>query len=231
MATNPVVLLVEDDPVFQTVIQQALSRSGYTIYLTTTGQEMIERLTTARTLPALIVLDWYLPRNEIGAAPLTWLRSNSNPRLQTLPVLVLTAGRNPERIRQQALDAGASECLPKTSPVSLMVECIHRLIASNGPVTSQLQLFGRRVLRPDQGRQIFLPPKQAELLRVLLENHDQQATYAVLESRLFPLGSNRRQLLRRRVHSLNGRLAILGVQVRASRQYGMYYLHYSQPDD
>ncbi|MBU1878312.1 MAG: response regulator, partial [Chloroflexi bacterium] len=56
------VLLVEDDPTYQVVVQAALSQAGYTVQVAVDGPEMMARLATlAARPPQLVILDWLLP--------------------------------------------------------------------------------------------------------------------------------------------------------------------------
>lgn len=233
-ATPRTVLLVEDDPTYQVVLQTALRRAGYTVQLAATVPEMRAHLSAAaasHALPHLVILDWLLPGGETGPEALRWLRSQRHPRIQTLPVLVLTAARRPARIRRQALDAGATECLPKVTALHRIAHTVATLIQAadasimRPPAPDRgcpLVLAGHQAIRADRGTRIALTPNQAALLSILLEEPGEIVPYSTIESRLLPLHTARRALLRRRVYRLNQRLKRLGVRVRSSRRDAGY---------
>ncbi|MBU0490445.1 MAG: response regulator [Chloroflexi bacterium] len=224
------VLLVEGDPAYQVVIQMALFQAGHTVQLAVTLEEMVIRLSAPR-LPHLVILDWSLPGGETAREALRWIRSHRDPRIQSLPVLVLTAVRRAVSVHHQALDAGATECLTKVTPLGRVVDHVTDLIrarrASPSPLTigsggCPLQLAGHHVIRVDRGTQAMLTPNQADLLRLLLERPGEVVPRGELESRLLPVSTARHTLLRRRVHDLNQRLKHVGAVARARRGVGYY---------
>ena len=231
-AVTGTVLLVEDDPAYQVVIQMALFQAGHTVQLAVTLEELVVRLSAPR-LPHLVILDWSLPGSGASQEALRWIRSHRDPRVQALPVLVLTAARRAAPVHRQALDAGATECLTKVTPLDRVVDHVADLIrarrASLSPADIDgrrdgcpLQLAGHHVIRVDRGAQAMLTPNQADLLRLLLERPGEVVPRGELESRLLPPGTARRVLLRRRVHDLNRRLKHVGAVARARRGMGYY---------
>jgi len=105
------ILIVDDDRLTVTLLEQLLIRHGYTRVLgITNSRSAIE--TCASFDPDLILLDLVMPEMD-GFAVLEALRAEVSERF--LPVVVLTADIT-EEARARALEAGATDFLVK--PVS-----------------------------------------------------------------------------------------------------------------
>jgi len=117
------VLVVEDEPDIAALLAYHLTREGYRVETATTGQEGIAAV--HRETPDLMVLDVMLP----GVSGLDVLRTvRSESATQDMPVLVLTARREPED-RILGFELGADDYLTKPfSPKELVlrVEAILR---------------------------------------------------------------------------------------------------------
>jgi DNA-binding response OmpR family regulator len=90
---SPFILVVDDDDLIAELVLQILKRAGYDAAAVADGQRMFEFLRTRR--PDLIMLDAQMPVMD-GFAALTALRSD--PLLAYLPVLMMTALRNPDHV-------------------------------------------------------------------------------------------------------------------------------------
>lgn len=105
------VLIVDDDPDVTGALRDALGDEGYRVAVTSDGDEALAWLRAAPALPAVIVLDWMMPRCD-GA---TFLREQrGDARLAAVPVIVLTADM---RLRSSTAEVHAAVFLKK--PVSL----------------------------------------------------------------------------------------------------------------
>jgi PleD family two-component response regulator len=105
------ILVVDDDRMTVTLLQQLLQRHGYSRVVGITDSR--EALQICESLePDLILLDLIMP-NLDGFAVLEALRSDASERF--LPIVVLTADIT-EEAKARALDAGATDFLVK--PVS-----------------------------------------------------------------------------------------------------------------
>jgi two-component system, sensor histidine kinase len=80
------VLLVEDEPSHQELIQTALELVGYTVTLAHNGLEAFEKLATET--PCAIVLDLWMPEMSGYTFLETWRERNTNA---AIPIVVLTA--------------------------------------------------------------------------------------------------------------------------------------------
>ncbi len=80
------ILVVEDSPVIQRLIELTLKPLGYTVEFRSSGPEGLERAQSSG--PDLVILDIGLPGMD-GWEVLEALRADENTR--TMPVMVLTA--------------------------------------------------------------------------------------------------------------------------------------------
>lgn len=104
---NPTILIVEDDPAGQQVIDAILENQGYEIEFAATGKEALKK--AAQLKPDLILLDIMLPEMD-GLQVLQQLRSRAE--IAKIPVVMLTA-LNDRDIRIACLDAGADDFFNK----------------------------------------------------------------------------------------------------------------------
>ena len=86
-------LIVEDDPDIRVLFSTALSARGYGIDTASNGHEALAAL-ASDPLPTAIVADLHMPVMD-GWKFLSALQAN--PRLSTIPVVVLTAADEPDR--------------------------------------------------------------------------------------------------------------------------------------
>ena len=124
------ILLVEDDPMIGSVIEQELRDASYAVDWVRDGQAA---LTTLATLSySLVLLDLGLPRTD-GMAVLRSLRAGKN----NVPVLVLTARDGTEDL-VAGLDGGADDYLVKPFQISVLLARMRALTRRNegslGPV-------------------------------------------------------------------------------------------------
>jgi len=105
------ILVVDDDRITVTLLEQLLQRHGYSRVMgVTDSREVLE--TCAAFDPDLILLDLIMPEMD-GFALLEALRSDASESF--LPIVVLTADVS-EEAKSRALEAGATDFLVK--PVS-----------------------------------------------------------------------------------------------------------------
>ena len=112
MATSePVVLIVEDDPDALLLLQRALSKARLSlpVRIAVDGDQAVKVLSgqdpVPTPLPCLVLLDLKLPKRS-GLEVLEWMRNR--PGLRRIPVIVVsTSGEEQDRAR--ALHLGARE--------------------------------------------------------------------------------------------------------------------------
>ena len=120
------ILVVDDDPITQRVLQHYLTRTGHQILSAANGREAIEL--AERELPDLIILDVMMP--EMGG--LTALRRlKENQATKSIPVIIVTV--QAAALTQLEADAsGAALFITKPfSPTQLLV-AVKRLLPQNG---------------------------------------------------------------------------------------------------
>lgn len=177
------VLLVEDDPMIGSVVQQELRDSSYAVDWVTDGAAALTALGTLSY--SLVLLDLGLPRTD-GMAVLRTLRAARNG----VPVLVLTA-RDSTDDRVAGLDEGADDYLVKPFQMRELLARMRALTrrkeASAGPTLSN----GAVTLDPAtheacvNGAAIRLTGREFSLLESLLARPGAILSRSELEHRIY----------------------------------------------
>jgi DNA-binding response OmpR family regulator len=116
------ILVAEDEPNTVHLIARILERDGHEVIEVGTGAEALDAL--ERTAPDLVILDVMMPELD-GFQALARIRGD--PRHQKLPVIMLTAKRQPEDVAR-GWATGADTYLTKPfSPLEL-TELVKRLL-------------------------------------------------------------------------------------------------------
>jgi sigma-B regulation protein RsbU (phosphoserine phosphatase) len=103
----PTVLIIDDEPSTQLILQRALQSQGYDVVIAGDGLEGLEM--AAAVHPALIICDWIMPRMD-GLN--VCRRIKADPDLSAAFFILLTA-RNAVEDRVRGLDNGADDFLSK----------------------------------------------------------------------------------------------------------------------
>ena len=120
------ILVIDDEPSIRDLLDTLLSRKGYDVILTDSGQKGLEVFRRAR--PDVVVLDLKMPGMD-GLTVLQQVRS-LNPKQ---PVIVLTGAGTPET-EQQVRALGVTEFVEKAFSLHLLGDSLKRLL--NTPVTA-----------------------------------------------------------------------------------------------
>ena len=163
------ILVVEDDPAIQSLIEVNLRRAGHAVQLA--GDVQTARRLVQEALPDLVLLDWMLPGMS-GVDFARLLRSEARTRL--LPIIMLTA-RAEERDKIEGLELGADDYVTKPfSPRELMAR-IKAVLRRHAPqVTDDLVELGGLRLDPATHRimagsaEVNLGPTEFRLLHFLM---------------------------------------------------------------
>jgi two-component system KDP operon response regulator KdpE len=168
--SNPLLLLIEDDPQFQMLLSTTLESQDYQVLAAETGQE---GLIAARSQqPSLLILDLGLPDID-GQEVICRLRKWSE-----VPIIVLSA-RNQENEITQALDNGADDYLTKPFSTAVLISRIKALLRRVAKVPGgaqevfqvgelKIELTKRRVFLGEQ--EVSLTPIEFNLLGVLVRH-------------------------------------------------------------
>ncbi len=119
---NPVVLIVEDDAMMQTMALKILRSRGYHCELAPNGRAAVEM--AARLRPALILMDLSLPGMN-GWEATRALKADR--QLSGIPVVAITAHAMVGD-RETALAAGCSECLTKPYELADLLALTERYV-------------------------------------------------------------------------------------------------------
>ena len=124
------ILVVEDEPAIQSLIEVNLRRAGHTVQIAADAETARQRVNEA--LPDLVLLDWMLPGMS-GVDFARLLRSEKRTRL--LPIIMLTA-RAEERDKIEGLDLGADDFVTKPFSPRELVARIRAVLRRHAPQTT-----------------------------------------------------------------------------------------------
>lgn len=108
MLTQPLVLIVEDDPTISSLIEFRLKREGYAIAKVVDGHEAMA-VFASKVIPSLVIMDVMMPFHD-GYELLTNLRSRA--AWKHVPVIMLTSMSREEDILK-GLEMGATDYVIK----------------------------------------------------------------------------------------------------------------------
>lgn len=103
------ICVVEDDETIRTLLRMALTSFTYEVEDFSAAEPALQAI--AKRMPDLLILDVMLPGMS-GLDALAALRKSEDARLNTLPIMLLTA-KNTELDKVAGLDAGADDYLEK----------------------------------------------------------------------------------------------------------------------
>lgn len=133
------ILLVDDDAGFRDAVTRLLEANGYTTVAAGDGQQAL-RLLRAGTAPALILLDLRMPVMDGPAFRTEQLR---DPRLRSIPVLVVSADRAPAGdLRFRGVVS-----FPKPADPDDLLRAVRRLTPTRISIAVEPGSIGRREVR------------------------------------------------------------------------------------
>ena len=153
--------MVEDDPDVREALVGTLGGCGYAVTSACNGRDAIDYLARADEQPLLIVLDWMMPVMN-GLDFLT--HQAANPRLRTIPVLILSAV---DRVHSFA---GAAVAAVMTKPVRMrtLIDVIDRLCGMPRRPQGFLEkrATGRIAVRPVDSAPVRRPRPDAHTVAI-----------------------------------------------------------------
>lgn len=163
MESEPLILVVEDEPKLSALLQDYLQASGYSVAILDNGNLVADYVQRHR--PALVLLDLMLPGKD-GLSVCRELRASSQ-----IPVVMLTA-RVDEIDRLLGLELGADDYICKPFSPREVVARIKAVLrrtqrAGENSKPSALQLDEEKMQARIHGKRIELTPVEFRLLRAL----------------------------------------------------------------
>jgi len=125
---RPTVLVIDDEPLIQWSLGEAMRDAGYRVQVAATGADAHTALATLEGQPLVIVLDLRLP----DVVDLSLLRALRSERPDA-PVLVLSAWASSEATATAAIQAGAARVLRKPFDVASVVAAVRVASGLPGP--------------------------------------------------------------------------------------------------
>ena len=163
------ILVVEDEPTIQSLIEVNLRRAGHVVQLASDAESARRMVQDA--LPDLVLLDWMLP----GMSGVDFARQlRGDARTRNLPIIMLTA-RAEGRDKVDGLEVGADDYVTKPfSPRELMAR-IKAVLRRHAPQATDdaVELGGLRLDPATHrvtagGMEIGLGPTEFRLLHYLM---------------------------------------------------------------
>ncbi|WP_298291265.1 phosphate regulon transcriptional regulator PhoB [uncultured Litoreibacter sp.] len=170
MATEPVVLVVEDDPSQREVLAYNIRAEGYVVLTAENGDEAL--ISIKDDQPDLIVLDWMLP-NVSGIEVCRQIKKDAG--LAKTPVIMLSA-RSEEDDRVRGLETGADDYIVKPYSVAELLARIRTQLRRTRPAAMGekleyqdivMDIEEHRVTRAEQP--LKLGPTEYRLLSTFME--------------------------------------------------------------
>jgi two-component system, OmpR family, KDP operon response regulator KdpE len=176
MTSQPLVLIVDDEPQIQRFLRHSLSASGYDLEMASGAGEALRLFATRH--PDIIVLDLGLPDMD-GKAVIGQIRQTSQ-----VPIIVLSA-RDAEGEKIAALDLGANDYVVKPFAIGELLAriraCLRAVPSGQEPV---LQFsIGGITIDPSRhsvtkaGEVLHLTPKEFDLLLLLAQHPGRVLTH------------------------------------------------------
>jgi two-component system phosphate regulon response regulator PhoB len=128
---NPTILVVEDEPAIQDLIQINLEMGGYRVLTHASAESAIKGI--QHELPDLALLDWMLPGMS-GVDLARRLRGDA--RTRGLPIILLTA-RGEEADKLKGLETGADDYITKPFSVRELEARIKAVLRRRAPELTQ----------------------------------------------------------------------------------------------
>ena len=177
-------LIIDDDPIFLRLVDQILTKQGYEVLKTGSGQEGLRLLFAEK--PDLVLLDVVMPRMD------GWQTCQRIREISDVPIIMLTGKQKAEEDIVRGLDYGADEYLFKpvgNRELVARVRAILRRVELPSPTEG-----GREVTYADdfltvdiaerkvmvKGERVKLTPREFRLFAVLVERAGRIVTHKEL---------------------------------------------------
>jgi CheY-like chemotaxis protein/HPt (histidine-containing phosphotransfer) domain-containing protein len=137
-SNDPLVLVVDDDPLNRTVMSAILQKAGYRFHLATNGREAIEAV--FRDAYAAVLMDCLMPEID-GYEATAMIRQHEREHLGTdpgrhLPIIAVTAVAIPGA-RERCIEAGMDDYLSKPVAMRRVVDLLNHWVRNQGTDVAQ----------------------------------------------------------------------------------------------
>jgi two-component system, OmpR family, KDP operon response regulator KdpE len=174
------ILVVDDEPQITRVLKTGLSSHGYGIRTAADGEQALQVMKEWK--PELVITDLRMP-NVDGLELCRRVRAQS-----AVPIIVLSV-KGEEKIKIEALDAGADDYITKPFSMNELLARVRAALrrASTAPIPEsptirvgdfEIDLDGHRVLV--RGGEVRLTPKEFDLLAYLARHPGRVMTHRAL---------------------------------------------------
>jgi two-component system phosphate regulon response regulator PhoB len=198
------ILVVEDEPGIQELLQLNLSMAGYRVSVANNADEAVALIRDA--LPDLVLIDWNMPGRS-GVSLVRQLRQDSQTR--HIPVIMLTA-RDDELDKVTAFDSGVDDYVTKPFRARELIARVQALLrrAYRDATPDVLEVDGLRLLHEQRRvmvgmRELVLGPTEYRLLHFLVQHPMRVHTRSQLLNHVW---GNYAELQERTVDAYVGRL-------------------------
>lgn len=133
---KPCVMVAEDNPVNQLVVQGFLKKRGYQVRVVANGVEAVNEYLRGPDAVQLILMDCEMPEMDGFEATRRIREVEARQHWQPVPIVALTAHILDEH-RQLGRDAGMNDFLGKPLNSTLLYETLERFLPGDAPLAQQ----------------------------------------------------------------------------------------------
>jgi two-component system KDP operon response regulator KdpE len=202
------ILIVDDEPQITRVLRTALATQGYSLRVAANGVEAMAAVHEWK--PDLVITDLSMPQMN-GVELCREIRSISE-----MPILVLSV-RNQDRMKIEALDAGADDYVTKPFSIQELLARVRAQLRRSIAPTDETQpviALGDFLIDIPQhrvvvrGQDTHLTPKQFDLLVCLAQHPGQVLTHRTLLHTVWGPNADQPEYLRVNIGQLRKRIEV-----------------------
>ena len=178
------VLVVDDEPQITHVIQASLTAHGYEVRSADDGETALAIF--RQWQPELVITDLSMPK--VGGIALC----QSIRVFSDVPIIVLSV-RDQEISKVEALECGADDYITKPFGMEELLARVRAALRRSAAASTRTELFESGDFRVDvtahkaeiRGKEVYLTPKEFQLLAFLLRNEGKVLTYQNLRTAIW----------------------------------------------